>query len=105
FPVDVVSFTTPDLAARDDGETLDQGIKRDLKIALSEYAPGAEVLQGRFPNTYVFRSAGLYDAFARSPDYRATGLVVECAECMGIGLLAAEAAVPQRCEECGGEDL
>ena len=105
FPVDVVSFATPDLSARDIGEVLDDGIKRDLRIALAEYAPGAEVLQGRFPNTYVFQSAGVYDAFARDPDYHASGQLVECVSCQGISLLEAGAPAPPSCTECGSDEV
>lgn len=105
FPVDVVSFATPDMSARDVGEPFDDGIKRDLRIALAEYAPGAEVLQGRFPNTYVFRSAGVYDAFARDPSYRPTGQLVECSACQGIALIDPEAVPPSTCDECGSDEL
>lgn len=105
FPVDVVSFATPDMSARDVGEPFDDGIKRDLRIALAEYAPGAEVLQGRFPNTYVFRSAGVYDAFAREPSYRPTGQLVECSSCQGIALLDPEVEPPAECAECGSDEL
>lgn len=105
FPVDVVSFITPGMSARDIGEPFDDGIKRDLRIALAEYAPGAEVLQGRFPNTYVFRSAGVYDPFARDPSYRPSGQLVECSSCQGIALLGADEPQPATCGECGSDEL
>jgi ATP-dependent helicase YprA (DUF1998 family) len=101
FPVDVVSLSIPDYS-QEESEGLDtDAMQRDLKIALSEYAPGAEVIRGSFPNTYIYRSAGVYDPFAKEPDYQPTGTVVECQECQSIAVAAAGKPAPEFCEECG----
>lgn len=66
FPVDVVGLSIPSLSphAFSVEMSYQDVMQRDLKIALSEYAPGAEVVRGSFPNTYIYRSGGLYDPYA-----------------------------------------
>ena len=103
FPVDVVSLNIP---AADDRERTDDtreedAMQRDLRIALAEYAPGAEVIRGEFPNTYIYRSAGVYDGFDREPDYHPTGIFVECQDCQAVHLLTPDEALPEQCAECG----
>ena len=65
FPVDVVKLAIPEEEEEQEDlyESQDfySGIPRDLQIAFTEYAPGAEVLQWRFPEAYIYRSAGIYD--------------------------------------------
>ena len=76
FPVDVVKLSIPEEEEEQEDlyESQDfySGIPRDLQIALTEYAPGAEVLQWRFPEAYIYRSAGVYDPSAQHPDYTPT---------------------------------
>jgi len=109
FPVDVVSLSIPRFGSVDweeDAREIESGtMLRDLKIAISEYAPGSEVVRGTFPETYVYRSAGVCDAFSRTPDYSATGFMVECNDCAGLRIVASTAAMPSTCEECGSSDL
>jgi hypothetical protein len=76
-------------------------MQRDLKIALAEYAPGAEVIRGEFPNTYIYRSVGVYDRYNASPDYNPSGTLVECADCQSIMLVSSTNDAPDRCAECG----
>src|SRR5579875_549153 len=103
FPVDVVNLYIPsrqaffnDLEANDD-----DAMQRDLKTALGEYAPGAEVIRQEFPNTYIYRSVGVYDRYNANPDYSATGTLVECTECQSVKLVQNSDDPPDQCEECG----
>ena len=50
FPVDVVQLSIPDESDEEDSYEFQEyaGMSRDLQIALSEYAPGADVMRGRF---------------------------------------------------------
>lgn len=102
FPVDVVSLAIPNYGRHSDFEDdTDSGMQRDLKIALAEYAPGAEVIRGEFPETYVYKSAGIYDPFERHPNYGPTGMLVECPDCMAVDLLELGEEPPDQCPECG----
>lgn len=103
FPVDVVSLNIPMLASgySDDTESDTTMMQRDLKIALSEYAPGAEVLKSEFDRTYIYRSAGVYDPYAKDPNYGPTGILVECGDCQSVTLLGVNQPTPDQCDECG----
>ncbi len=125
FPVDVVSLSIPQVGRKksdeepdaDDGdeqpkkksfwyeENSDDGMQRDLKIALAEYAPGAEVIRGEFPKTYIFKSAGLYDPYNKLPDYHPTEIMLECQDCQSVDILPLEQEVPTTCAECGGYNV
>lgn len=108
FPVDVVGMSIPDIDAQiegSDSDNDDDTMQRDLKIALAEYAPGAEVVRGAFPKTYIYKSAGVYNSFEATPNYHPTGLVVECADCQAIELLAINQMQPVQCRECHGFNL
>ena len=76
-------------------------MQRDLQIALAEYAPGSEVIRGEFPNTYIYRSAGVYDRFNPNPDYSPSGMLVECSDCQSVTLVRNTGDLPDQCEECG----
>lgn len=108
FPVDVVRLSIPeDDDQEDQYESQDfySGIPRDLQIALTEYAPGAEILHWKFPDAYVYRSAGVYDPSARRPAYSPDEWLSECRRCRAVSLskIAAEAAA--RCPECGCHEV
>lgn len=108
FPIDVVSLSipTPHNAMFRSGEFPNgDAMQRDLKIALAEYAPGAEVVRGSFPNTYKYRSVGVYDPFEKHPDYGATGVLVECDDCQSVEVFPVGAPLPDQCAECHGLDL
>ncbi|MFW6116230.1 MAG: Zn-binding domain-containing protein [bacterium] len=103
FPVDVVGLSVPSSALGSDSDPYgyEDRMQRDLRIALAEYAPGAEVIKGSFPDTYICRVAGVYDPFDKDPDYRPTGKLLECPDCQAIDLLDAGASAPDSCPECG----
>ena len=108
FPVDVVQLSVPeDDEDEDSYESQDyySGISRDLRIALTEYAPGAEILRGKFPRTYIYQVAGVYDPAERIPEYRPEERFVECRRCRALSLAAIEDSMPPICPECGSEDL
>lgn len=102
FPVDVVSLTIPSPGGpyRANDRNEEDAMQRDLKIALSEYAPGGEVIKGEFPKTYIYQSAGIYDPFEKSPDYRPTGILLECGDCQSVTLHKVVEPIPERCQEC-----
>ena len=102
FPIDTVSLSIPssDVEETQGEATDDEAMQRDLKIALTEYAPGAEVIRGSFPSTYVYRSVGVYDAFTANPDYSPTGVLLECEQCRSVAVYSIGAALPERCPEC-----
>jgi ATP-dependent helicase YprA (DUF1998 family) len=107
FPVDVVSLSIPNVNVRAWNSESDEGdaMQRDLAVALGEYAPGSEVIRGDFPNVYIYRSAGLYDAFERHPDYHPTGVLFECADCQSVDLLQVGDPAPIQCPECGSFEV
>ena len=108
FPVDVVSLSVPDDEEEEDAyESQDfySGISRDLRIAITEYAPGAEIVKGRFPKTYIYKSAGLYDPLNQNPDYNPSEQLVECRRCRAVTLLSAGGLTPAACSVCGLSDL
>src|SRR5258708_4142569 len=76
-------------------------MERDLKIALAEYAPGAEVIRGKFPNTYIYQSVGVYDRYNANPHYHPSGALIECADCQSIMLVDNIEDAPDQCAECG----
>ena len=108
FPVDVVKLSIPsDEEQEDRYESQDfySGISRDLRIALTEYAPGAEVILGRFPETFIYRSAAVYDPSAPLPDYTPTEKLNECRRCRSLTLTRVEAESGTECPECGSDDI
>ena len=106
FPVDVVRLSILE-EEEDFYESQDfySGIPRDLQIALTEYAPGAEVLQWRFPDAYIYRSAGVYNPSAQHPDYAPEESLNECRRCRTVILTPAEAAPSAECPECGSSEM
>ncbi|PKO02185.1 MAG: hypothetical protein CVU43_09195 [Chloroflexi bacterium HGW-Chloroflexi-5] len=106
FPVDVVSLNIPtEDNQNNDNENGDSGMQRDIKIALAEYAPGAEVIRGEFPNTYIYQSAALYSGFDKNPDYLPKEQLVECYDCKSIAITPVTVRPPDVCDECGSSNL
>ena len=108
FPVDVVKLSIPEEGLpEDEYESQDyySGISRDLKIAITEYAPGAEIVRGKFPATYIYRVAGVYDPSAAQPDYRPTGQLYECRQCRATTLRDIGEQTMRRCPECHADNL
>ena len=105
FPVDVVSLAIPPEGYEEDAlyESQDyySGTSRDLRIAISEYAPSTEVILGKFPDTYVYTSAAVYDPSATQPDYSPTHLVCECPECHAVTTFQNQRSYPRTCQVCG----
>ena len=108
FPVDVVSLSVPgDEEEEDAYESQDfySGISRDLRIAITEYAPGAEIVRGKFPRTYIYKSAGLYDPSNQNPNYNPIEQLVECRRCRFVTLLSTSGLTQSDCSVCGFYDL
>ena len=108
FPVDVVKLSIPEEEEQEDlyeSQDFYSGIPRDLQIALTEYAPGAEVLQWKFPDAYIYRSAGVYDPSAQHPDYSPEEKLNECRRCRAVTLTPAHAAPSTKCPECESTEL
>lgn len=106
FPVDVVKLSIPgNWGESEEYSYGDNGIPRDLKIALSEYAPGAEIIRGEFPNSYIYRSVGVHDPFDKHPSYTPQGRVVECNDCLAVEIIELDAPDPYICPECGSDDI
>ncbi len=93
FPVDVVAL---DLALTGIGEAVDLKLERDLRLAISEYAPGGEVVAGK----RVWRSV----AIKRHPtqEWRVRDWVV-CGDCGGYRDVLAGAAT-DTCGVCGSTE-
>ena len=104
FPVDVVTLAIPPEGYEDDDPYESQdyysGTSRDLKIAISEYAPGAEVALGKFPDTYIYTSAGVYDPNEQAPDYSPTHMVFECPVCHAVNTSRHQEEPQQTCQIC-----
>ena len=108
FPIDVVKLSIPkDEEDEDPFESQDylSGISRDLRIALTEYAPGAEVIKGKFPRTYIYRVAGLYDPSDPMPDYNPGETVNECRRCHAVTVVSLSDGHQEQCTECDDRRL
>lgn len=93
FPVDVIPL---DLPRTGDADAPNLQLDRDLKVAIAEYAPGAQIVAAKT----LWRSAGLKVQSGRDWPSRAFGV---CRQCGGVrqalGDLAAE------CQVCGSTEL
>ena len=76
FPVDVVDFWT----RRPDKYTMGNEVSRGLGIALSEFAPGAEVVIDKMKHL----SEAIYDPFEEHPDYSTQGWYFQCRNCQTV---------------------
>mgnify|MGYP001258108372 CR=1 FL=1 len=94
FPIDVVSFW----ANRDFiSQNRERGIQRDLSIALSEFAPGAEVIVDK----KMYTVSGLYSPFDPTPNYIPTDRIIECNNCGAIIESSINSPLPNQCNICG----
>lgn len=96
FPVDVVPLRLLQ------GQKNTQRIKleRDLKIAISEYAPGSQVIA----NKYLWESKGLRVLKNKAlPEY----IYLECDDCRGVQLYEKTypGELPTKCSICGNKKL
>ena len=104
FPVDVVQLAIPAEETRDapyESQDYYAGISRDLKIALSEYAPGGDILLGRFSNTYIYRVAAVYDPSNPQPDYSPQNRLNEYMRCHAVSIQAIDEPPQEVCGQCG----
>jgi ATP-dependent helicase YprA (DUF1998 family) len=101
FPVDVVRLSLADGGWGSGEGSYSGAMQRDLKIAVAEYAPGAEIIRQSGGVTYKYKSVGVYDPFATEPDYSPTGILVECEHCRSVTLLGSADELPDQCAECG----
>ena len=76
FPVDVVALWTEEPSRYNRGEE----VQRDLQVALSEYAPDAEVVI----DGWMHKSAGLYAPYEKDPRYEPDVWLCECRSCHHI---------------------
>ena len=100
FPIDVVSLWTGRHQNRVVRET-ESGIQRDLSIALSEFAPGAEVIKAKA----IHRVVGLYDPYARIPNFTADENFIECRTCKSIEVTPINVPPPPICAVCAQATL
>lgn len=100
FPVDVVRLSLADGGWGSGEGSYSGAMQRDLKIAVAEYAPGAEIIRQSGGVTYKYKSAGVYDPFATEPDYSPTGVLIECEDCRSVTLLDPADELPDKCAEC-----
>jgi ribosomal protein S27E len=96
FPLDVVSLWTesPPLGAN----YRERGVQRDLGIALSEFAPGAEIVRKK----RIHQVVGLYDPDSFNPDFQPDGRFMECRDCHAVQLIGMAASAPIQCGVCQG---
>ena len=108
FPVDVVALNIPvDGEPGSSNEEMDGPdlLQRDLKIAIAEYAPGADIIRQSRGTTYRYRSVGLYNPFEPSPDYRPNGRILECGNCFSVKLLSLDESTISACPVCGNANV
>lgn len=96
FPVDLVALWTREPNRFNRGNE----VQRDLQIALSEYAPEAEVVI----DGWKYKSAGLYAPFEKNPSYEPDTWFYECPDCHHIQISDHDSEEPgwTRCPMCGG---
>ena len=92
FPVDVIPL---DLARTGDADAAKLQLDRDLKVAISEYAPGAEIVAAKA----LWRSTGLRVQSGREWPSRAFGV---CRKCGGVRQ-ALEQVSPE-CQVCASTE-
>lgn len=99
FPIDVVSLWTAPAPAG--ANYYERGVQRDLAIALSEFAPGAEVVRAK----RIFQVVGLYDPYEYTPSYQPEGRFIECRDCRSVQVQNMAAIPPAHCGECQSHRL
>jgi ATP-dependent helicase YprA (DUF1998 family) len=92
FPVDVVSLN---LARTGDDQAARLELDRDLKVALAEYAPGAEIVAGKT----LWRSIGLTARTGREWPVRHWGICKQCGAFRQGSL-----QFPEECTVCGSSE-
>lgn len=100
FPVDVVALWTGSGRAQTPA-AFERGVQRDLGIALSEFAPGAEIVLKKS----IYRVSGLYDPFQTQPRFNPDQEFAECRGCRALEVVDRGSAVSATCQECGSTDI
>ncbi len=98
FPIDVVSLWVNKEFLNPNRE---RGIQRDLSIALSEFAPGAEIVV----NKKMYTVSGLYSPFETNINYVPKDRIIECNNCGAIVENMVGSALPNQCSVCGFNDF
>lgn len=102
FPIDVVSLYTEPAPIGVAANYRERGVQRDLGIALSEFAPGAEIVR----NKRIYEIAGLYDPFRLGlPSYLPDGRFIECRDCRAVQFFTMTSQPLISCEVCRGGNL
>lgn len=96
FPIDVVSLYTSERPYGSDER--ERGVQRDLGIALSEFAPGSEIVRAK----YIYEISGLYDPYNLNPMYRPIAVFVECRDCRAVSTIGINDPAPVNCDVCHG---
>jgi ATP-dependent helicase YprA (DUF1998 family) len=94
FPIDVVDLwlQPPSMDRR-----FTEPIQRDTGIALSEFAPGGEIIV----DGYIHKSIGLFDPYGDQAEYEPHGWYYECKTCHHVEILEdISEAVPVTLEYC-----
>jgi ATP-dependent helicase YprA (DUF1998 family) len=107
FPIDVVSLSIPGVSTQNQFEEHYENnelIQRDLKIAISEYAPGAEITKQSEQRTWKYKSVGLNNPFEPNQEYVSEGIILECNACQGVTILEIADRSTQKCSICQGTD-
>lgn len=94
FPIDVVDLWTqhPNIDIR-----VSEPIQRDAGIALSEFAPGGEIIV----DGYIHKSAGLFDPYGDQTAYEPYGWYYECRNCRHVEILEdSSEVIPMTLEHC-----
>ena len=96
FPVDLVALWTREPSRYTRGEE----VQRDLQIALSEYAPDAEIVI----DGWKYRSVGLYTPYEDNPTYEPDVWFYECPDChyVQVGESDAQESTWKSCPMCDG---
>ena len=86
FPIDVVTLWTqrPSMDIR-----FSEPVQRDAGIALSEFAPGGEIIV----DGYIHRSAGLFDPYGDQTSYEPHGWYYECRSCRHVEIIEDDSEV------------
>lgn len=95
FPTDVVALWLQ----RPSKYTFGEEIQRDLQIALSEYAPEAEIIV----DGQIHHSVGLYSPYTEQPNYRHDAWYYECPVCHAVKVYPHGGQAPTwtSCDVCG----
>lgn len=109
FPIDVASLTVANPSQRTLSEQLGEPLQRDKQVALSEYAPGAEVTRQQNQRTMIIKSVGVHDpgvyhAPGAQP-YLAQGFLSECLTCKDLTVQGPDDEMPIACRTCGSFEL